>query len=168
MVEQTRFVAFFRAEYARLCRIAARLVRDRGLAEQIVGESLLSVWRRRQEVDWNRPFPYACRAVVEECKDAIETAGKGRDPRERVGYDDIPRQRTTTWAFEARLTGSALLDDLLKRLPMQQRAVVVLRVYEDMPEADVAEVLGLSVGTVRGHYSRALGTLRTAMAGVHS
>ena len=46
------------------------------------------------------------------------------------------------------------------RLPARQRAMVVLRYYEDLSEAQTAEVLGVSVGTVKSAVSRALGKLR--------
>lgn len=46
------------------------------------------------------------------------------------------------------------------RLPDRQRAMVVLRYYEDMSEAQTAELLGVSVGTVKSAVSRALGKLR--------
>jgi RNA polymerase sigma-70 factor (ECF subfamily) len=48
----------------------------------------------------------------------------------------------------------------LKALPAKQRAVLVLRYYEDLTEAQTALALGCSVGTVKSHHSRALRTLR--------
>ena len=169
MVEHAQYVALFRAEYAKLCRIAARLVRDRALAEEIVSESMLAVWRRRDSVDWDRPFPYVYRVVINECKDTLEAAAKDRELKSRVvTLDLIPRQRSSSAAVEPRVTGDALVLDLLQRLPVQQRSVVVLRVYEDMSEADVSEVLGISVGSVKSHYSRGLAALRAATVGASS
>lgn len=166
MVEHAQFVALFRAEYAKLCRIAARLVHDRALAEEIVSESMLTVWRRRDHVDWDRPFPYVYRIVINECKDAFEVAGKRRALESKVAtLDRVPPQRTTATAVEPRVTSDAMVIEMLQHLPLQQRSVVVLRVYEDMSELDVAEVLGISVGSVKSHYSRGLAALRTAMAG---
>ncbi|MEV0721950.1 SigE family RNA polymerase sigma factor [Micromonospora purpureochromogenes] len=49
---------------------------------------------------------------------------------------------------------------LLARLPRRQRASLVLRYYEDLPDAEIAEILGCAVGTVRSSISRALATLR--------
>jgi RNA polymerase sigma-70 factor (sigma-E family) len=50
----------------------------------------------------------------------------------------------------------------IMRLPARQRAMVVLRYYEDLSEVQTAEVLGVSVGTVKSAVSRALGKLRAA------
>jgi RNA polymerase sigma-70 factor (sigma-E family) len=52
---------------------------------------------------------------------------------------------------------------MLAKLPRRQRAAVVLRFYEDLPDAEIAEVLGCAVGTVRSSISRALTTLRTEL-----
>jgi len=49
----------------------------------------------------------------------------------------------------------------LRRLPRQQRAAVVLRYFEGLPDAEIAEVLSCRAATVRGHISRGLATLRT-------
>ena len=57
---------------------------------------------------------------------------------------------------------------LLNRLPARQRAVIVLRYYEDLSEADIATQLGLSVGTVKSHASRALATLRAHLGDDHA
>ena len=48
-------------------------------------------------------------------------------------------------------------------LPRQQRAAIVLRYYEDLTEAQTAQILGCSVGTVKSHTSRALKNLRVTM-----
>ena len=52
------------------------------------------------------------------------------------------------------------LADAVRELPPQQRAVVVLRYFHDLTEADTARILGLTVGTVKSHHSRALAALR--------
>ena len=54
----------------------------------------------------------------------------------------------------------AALWDLVQSLPRKARAVLVLRYYEELSEAETAEVLGISVGTVKSQASRALAALR--------
>jgi len=53
----------------------------------------------------------------------------------------------------------------VSELPDRQRAVVVLRYYEQLSEQETAEALGVSVGTVKSQASRAIGTLRTHLSG---
>jgi RNA polymerase sigma-70 factor (sigma-E family) len=55
---------------------------------------------------------------------------------------------------------------LLSRLPRRQRAALVLRYYEDLPDQEIAEVLGCAVGTVRSSISRGLNALRTELVEV--
>ena len=52
----------------------------------------------------------------------------------------------------------------VQALPRQQRAVLVLRYYEDLTEAQTAEILGCSLGTVKSHTSRALAAMRLRMS----
>ena len=59
----------------------------------------------------------------------------------------------------------ALVRQALGRLPRQQRIVLVLRYCEDLPEAEVAAVLGCSTGTVKTHAHRGLRTLRELLGG---
>jgi RNA polymerase sigma-70 factor (sigma-E family) len=72
------------------------------------------------------------------------------EPSDLPSDEDIgarQAQRDATWR-------------LLAELPRQQRAVLVLRYYEDLPDAEIAAVLGCSPGTVRSNASRGLATLR--------
>ena len=72
------------------------------------------------------------------------------EPIEQPAADDLSArqaQRDATW-------------QLLSGLPRKQRAVLVLRYYEDLPDSEIAEVLGITPGTVRSNAARALATLR--------
>jgi RNA polymerase sigma factor (sigma-70 family) len=70
---------------------------------------------------------------------------------EPVGLDDEVAERAAVWA-------------LVQLLPPRQRATVVLRYYEDLSEAQTAEVLGCSIGTVKAASSRAVARLRVLHA----
>jgi RNA polymerase sigma factor (sigma-70 family) len=100
------------------------------------------------------PSGYLVRAVVTTAGTRGRRAAHERRVRERRGGE----ARGTPAGDEAvvtRLTFIAALD----RLSARQRAVVVLRYYEDMTEVQIADALGLSVGSVRAHASRALAAL---------
>jgi RNA polymerase sigma factor (sigma-70 family) len=56
--------------------------------------------------------------------------------------------------------------ELLRRLPRRQRAVLVLRYYEDLSDADIAGVLGCTQGTVRSQAARGLAALRAVVPGM--
>ena len=49
------------------------------------------------------------------------------------------------------------------KLPMKQRAVIVLRYYEDLPEKEIARILGCAVGTVKSALSRGLGAMKVEL-----
>ena len=70
----------------------------------------------------------------------------------------------------ARLDDRRLMSDALAALPPRQRAVVVLRYYEDLTEAETARILGCSIGTVKSQTAKALAKLRIdpALAEEHS
>ena len=70
---------------------------------------------------------------------------------------------TATPGFEDRYALGSLVRAALAGLPRQQRAVLVLRYIEDLPEASVAELLGCSVGSVKTHAHRGLRALRASL-----
>ena len=78
---------------------------------------------------------------------------------EEYPTDEIPDQAVADHAVASDLQET--LRSAIDRLPQRMRAAVVLRYYEDMTEAEVAEVLGVSLGTVKSTVSRAVAKLRT-------
>jgi RNA polymerase sigma-70 factor (sigma-E family) len=144
-----------------LLRTAYLVVWDIGEAEDLVQECLLRVARRWPRVRaMEHPVAYARKILINLALD-----GAGRRSRRRgeltVATDhngDLPDE-DAAGRFEAR----SELASALRRLPPRQRAVLVLRYFHDLSEAQVAETLGCSVGTVKSSASRGLDRLRAQM-----
>ena len=151
--ESVEFTEFVRARYPRLLRTAYLLVGDRGLAEDLVQSGLvktLGAWGRLADVE-----------VVEAYTRTTIVRLAGRWGRRRW-RGEIPTCRVPDVEAAAAPDPVLAVDvrRALARLPWEQRAVLVLRYFDDLNEGDIAAVLGCRVGTVKSHASRALQTLR--------
>lgn len=141
--------AVFAAEYPRLCRLAYLLTGDTGRAEEIVMEAFVRSMSRWGSV--REPEAYVRRAVINLCRNRRRRAWLERQapvPRETVSVP--PEPADDVWAA-------------VRGLPARQRAAVVLRYYDDMSEADIAETLGCSVGTVKSQLAKARASLARAL-----
>ncbi len=153
--------ALFNRHYAPMCRLAFVILGDAALAEEIVMEALLktfSGWRRIRELD--RSDAYLRRAVVNLCRSKIRR--KVVEARVNAAVHHRDESRVPDWTPE-RHAVSNVVWDAVRRLPERQRACVVLRYYEDMPEAQIAEVLDCSVGTVKSQLSKARAKLERVL-----
>jgi RNA polymerase sigma-70 factor (sigma-E family) len=155
----TDFDQFVAAHVDDLLRTAYLIVWDEGEAEDLVQECLLKVARRWPRIRrMEQPRAYARRILVNLARDgALHQAQRRRElepetPQSPIATDPLP-------ALEAR----AELLQALGQLQERQRAVLVLRYFNDLTEAQVAEVLGCSPGTVKSSASRGLARLREAL-----
>lgn len=136
--------------WQRHLRLALLLTDDRLRAEELLQDSLVRVYER-----WHRlshetdAHAYLRRAVVNG-----HISWWQRHRRERLVADVPDRAAPAGFDADAELKGALLA------LPPRQRAVVVLRLYEDLSERQTAAVLGCSVGTVKSQLARALDKLR--------
>jgi RNA polymerase sigma-70 factor (sigma-E family) len=137
-----------------LLRTAYLLCGDRHLAEDLVQEVLARVHRRRGVDDIEHLDAYLRSAVVRQFLSwRRRRSGNellmlpGPEPAPQPGPADAHAERDAVWSE-------------LARLPRQQRAVLVLRYYEDLPDDRIGELIGCAPATVRVHAARALDTLR--------
>lgn len=140
------------AQAAPLLRAAYLLTGDRGLAEDLVQNALTKAYLARSRVvSAESPEAYLRRILVNTHRRSF------RRPRVREELTaEVPDAASTSGdAVERRDLVVAVA-----ALPRRQRAVVVLRYLEDRPEAEVAGILGCTVGTVKSHAARALAALR--------
>lgn len=147
------FEEFVVARQAALLRTAFLLTGHAQDAEDLVQTALIKVvphWRRIAD----DPEPYVRRVLVR------ENISRWRRRRWReVGTDVLPEVLAVGPDHDGLLTLRAALADLSPR----QRSVVVLRYYEDRTEAETADLLGISVGTVKSHARDALVRLRAGL-----
>lgn len=143
-----------------LLRYALMLTGDPHTAQDLVQETMVRVqlnWRRVARADV--PESYVRRMLTNQYIDWRRGSWLRRvllrpdaDPTVAVPADHAATSadRDEVWSW-------------LARLPRRQRAALVLRYYEDLPDAEIADVLGCAVGTVRSYISRALATLRAEL-----
>jgi RNA polymerase sigma-70 factor (ECF subfamily) len=135
-----------------------RMTGDRHRSEELFQETFLAVWVKRHQYDDLRPFrPWLYAIALNKCRadrrgrpsdasllNEVEPAANGPTPPDRAMADET-----------AELVGGAVL-----RLPPQQRAVVLLRIWDNLSYARIAPVLGCSEATVRSHMHHGLAALR--------
>ncbi|XTZ14029.1 SigE family RNA polymerase sigma factor [Micromonospora echinospora] len=151
---EEEFREFVAARSGALLRTAYLLAGDWATAEDLLQTALTKTylaWKRNGGID--AVEPYARRVLVNTSTSWWRRRWHGERPTEvlpeRAATDEIEQQldRDLLWRH-------------LRALPVRQRAVLVLRYYEDLSEAQTAALLGISVGTVKSQTSRALNTLR--------
>ena len=155
MAEVTEFDPFVVARSPALLRTAYLLVRDESLAEDLLQTALAKAWFAWGRIEGD-PEHYIRRILVNTAASWWRRKWRGELPTEV-----LPERRGATGSESG---GDQDLWDALGRLPVRQRAVVVLRYLEDRTEADTADLLGCSVGTVKSQCAKALAKLRVDAA----
>lgn len=149
---QASLRAAFEQHYIPLLRLSALLSGNRAEAEDIVQEAFVKVAPRIEQLDEEVIGSYLRRVVVNLWKNrrrrmAVELRARARQWAARSTSTSSPEEHDEVWR-------------LVLRLPARSRVCVVLRYYEDLPEREVAAILGCSIGTVKSQTSRALARLR--------
>jgi RNA polymerase sigma-70 factor (sigma-E family) len=146
------FEAYVAARSARLLRTAYLLTQDHGVAEDLVQIALAKAWFSWSRIESSDPEPYVRKVLV----NTYSSWRRGWKIERTIA--DLPEtaapppssssdERADIWAA-------------LRRLPRRQRAVIVLRFYEDLTEVETARLMDCSVGTVKSQTSKALAKLR--------
>ena len=147
----------FRLHRAELVRVAAFILGDRGAAEDVVQDVFVRVHQRADPLDGD-PQYYLRSAVINGCRTTLRRWRVVRRHAEQQGQQSSCPPLTTEEA--------ALLDEdrrrilaALANLPRRRREVLVLRFYLEMSEAEIADTLGISPGTVKSTAARGLAAL---------
>ncbi|MBL7493285.1 SigE family RNA polymerase sigma factor [Frankia sp. AgB1.9] len=157
---QAEFEKFFEAHHRELARFAFLLSGDRDAAEDITAEALTSAW-----VHWDRvqaadnPLAYVRRSVANLAAGRIRRTVRERNVLAKLGRQ-LPIQATNGPDVPAVLD----LESALLRLPLRKRQCVILRHGLDLSEAETADTLGISIGTVKSQTSKAVSELERLLA----
>lgn len=147
------FEEAFDALFAAARRIAVRLVGSGAAADDVAAETLSRAyarWSKVRDLDYREAWVMRVAANV-----ALDVLRRSRRPLPApAATEDDPADAAVT---------RVALAHALRRLPRRQRDVVVLRYLADLSEADVAESLGVSAGSVKQHAHRAIDALRRTL-----
>ena len=147
------FEEFVEQRSTALWRSAWLLTGDAQRAEDLVQTALVKCWPKWERIEPGAAEAYVRRALVTTYTDWWRRRWTGEVPTEVLPERAMPGESEV----ERRDVLAAL-----SQLPRGQRAVVVLRYFEDLTEAQTADALGVSVGTVKSQTARAFRTLRTS------
>ncbi|MEV6282360.1 SigE family RNA polymerase sigma factor [Kribbella sp. NPDC051770] len=149
------FEAYVSARYGALLGLAYLLTQDRALAEDLVQSTLTRCWLSWHKVRAEDPTAYVRRVMVNTHTEWWRRRRGGRE----VPTDDLAAVAPPAYGAVQLVEHSDLMQ-ALRRLPKRMCAAVVLRYFEDLSEAETADVLGCSIGTVKSQTHRALTKLR--------
>jgi len=154
------FDAFFDLVFPQAEKVARRITGDRAAAEDIAAEALARAFARWARLQRHpSPEAWVLRATINLAVDRSRRRGNAASKAHQLGAAgaggaDVAGVGADLLAIRMALT------EALHRLPKRQRHVVAMRYLADMSEADVADALGISRGSVKTHLSRALSKLR--------
>jgi RNA polymerase sigma-70 factor (ECF subfamily) len=144
----------------RLYAVAARILRDSDIAADATQQALVSIWRdlpRLRELDRFEAWSY--RILVRACY-----AERRRERRWSPSLRVLPTATESDAVDGTRLIiDRDQMERAARRLSIDHRAVIVLRFYLELPHPEIAELLGIPVGTVRSRLRYALLGLRAAL-----
>ncbi len=160
----TALEQLYAAHWRGLVRLAVLLLHDQGAAEEVVQDAFIAMhgrWRSLRDPD--KALAYLRQAVVNRSRSAL----RHRGVVERYVARQSPVVAPVDSADVPALVGdrrNAVLD-ALRALPTRQREVLVLRHYLELSEAEIADTLGISRGSVKAHASRGSAALRQLLGG---
>ena len=152
----------YAAHWRQLVRLSVLLVRDQGMAEEIVQDAFVAVHARWSRLrDPNLALAYLRQAVVNRSRSALRHRGVvSRHLARSAPPPSAPSADEPTLSGDRR---DAVLH-AMRQLPQRQREVLALRHYLELSEAEIAEALGISRGAVKSHASRGAAALRVLLA----
>jgi RNA polymerase sigma-70 factor (sigma-E family) len=161
--DEREFREFVAARSKSLLHMAYLLTGDWEQGRDLLQTALASTARRWSHLrDRQQPETYVRRAIYHAQIDRFRLLSWGKETV--TGTLPDPPAQGADWADTVVQRQDIMT--ALRRLPKRQRAVIVLRYFEDLPDAEIAAVMGVSQGTVRSQTHKALTSLRPFFAEV--
>jgi RNA polymerase sigma-70 factor, ECF subfamily len=156
--DREAFASLAGAAYARLHRVAQNVLADVGLADDATQQAVVDIWQKLPQLrDVERFEAWTYRIVVNACY------GEARRATRWMPSLSATRDRPEP---SDPISGVVYRDELeraFRRIPVEQRVVVALHDYLDLPFDEIARILGVPAGTVHSRHHRAMQALRAAL-----
>lgn len=147
----------------RVYAVAIRIVRRHDVADDVAQEAFIRAYQALLSFDPLRPFgPWICRIAANLAVNHVRSP-IAREQELPEGHAETPAADDSPLTSLLEQEGRVVLERALAGLPTEQRAVFVLRVTEELSYREIADTLGISIGTVMSRLSRAREKLRASL-----
>ncbi|HVQ31796.1 MAG TPA: sigma-70 family RNA polymerase sigma factor [Vicinamibacteria bacterium] len=147
----------------RVYAVALRIVRRHDVADDVAQEAFLRAWQALGTFDLGRAFgPWICRIAANLAVNHVRSP-RSREEELPEGHGEEPGRGDDPLAQVLGREAESLLQHALAQLPADQRAVLTLRVVEEMSYKEIAEALAVPPGTVMSRLARARDKLAEAL-----
>lgn len=163
--EPEGFREFVVARSPALLRTAWMLTGDAALAEDLLQTALAKTWPHWSRVSAGQPEAYVRTVMVRTNASWRRRLWRNEKPAETLPDFSGGREARTPSA-EEQTADRVLLAEALAQLPVRQRQAVVLRYFDDLSVATVAQIMGTSPGTVKSQCAKGTDTLRSLIGGI--
>jgi len=158
------FEEIVRRYQRRVYATAYRIVRRHEVADDVAQEAFIRAHRSLDRFDPRRPFgPWICRIAANLAVNHVRSP-QAREDALPDGHAEMPSAAAGPLQRVLDTEARAMLDRALGELPAEQRAVFCLRVFEELSYREIADTLGIEMGTVMSRLSRAREKLREALS----
>jgi RNA polymerase sigma-70 factor (ECF subfamily) len=142
-----------------LLTFIAGMIGDRHRSEELFQEVVLAVWTKRRQYKYPRPFkPWLYKIALNRCR--VEFRRAAPSPAHLPVEDIVASPEPSPVDAAIAVETETAVKSAVAQLGDRQRVVVVMRIWNDLPYGEIAEVLGVTEGTVRSYMFHALDTMR--------
>ncbi|MCS6976966.1 MAG: RNA polymerase sigma factor [Gemmatales bacterium] len=158
--------ALLRRHATPLLTFLYRLVGNRALAEELFQEAFLAVWAKRSTYRYPKPFkPWLYAIALNKVREyfrrhRLDTISLSEEQAEHLGEHAVKEPDHAAMDAE----DAQIIAQAVARLPLQQRTVLVLRIWDGLSYGEIAEVLGKEEATVRSTMHHGLAAIRRILA----
>ena len=161
--EQSAFDTIFREHYAPLVGLAERMLRERAVAEEVVQDVMLELWRRRETLALTESLrAYLFRSVRNRALNQLRHARVERAAEPLIGGERVSSPVANHRVVEGEI--DAALREAVRDLSPRTREVFEMSRVRGLKNAEIAAVLGISVKGVEAQMAKALRSLRERLA----
>ena len=161
--DEAAFDAIFRAWYPSLVRAAESLVRSRAVAEEVVQDVMLELWKRRENIATDSsPQAYLFQSTRNRSLNYLRHQRVERDAEPQLSRDEGVESTAHSLVVEGEI--HVAMKRAVDRLPVRCREVFELSRTHQLKYSEIAEVLGISIKTVEAQMGKALRILREELA----
>lgn len=148
--------------------LAYRIVGDRGMAEDVVQDAFLSVWRQAGTYRRERGAPRTWLLSIVHHR-SIDRIRSSAAPSTTIPYEDLPEDREelgspSIWQQTWNNVRGDIVRRALARLPVEQKKSIELAYFSGYTQSEIAELMGVPLGTVKGRMRIGLQKLRSMLA----